>query len=167
MILFAAAALLAAQTVPAGEQPVDPYPQSNANAGATPFTGTAMWHAFHEQAGVSRIVDGTVDRLIADPRIADIFKSHDMVRLRRTLKEQFCYILNGGCDYTGRDMAASHKDLGLQTADMGALVEDLQAAMRQERIGFAAQNRFLAKLAPIKRDVIIRKTHRAAAPTAL
>lgn len=154
MIGFIAFALMAAQTAPAGEEPVDPYQQSNANAGAVPFAGKAMWTAFHGSDGVSRIVDMTVDRLIVDPRIADIFKAHDLVRLRRTLKEQFCYILNGGCDYSGRDMATAHKDLGLQTADMGALVEDLQAAMRKEGVGFGAQNRFLAKLAPLKREVI-------------
>lgn len=154
MITIAIAAALAGAPVPPGEEPVDPYPQSNANAGAVPFAGTAMWTAFHGQAGVSRVVDGTVARLTADPRVADIFKAHDLIRLRRTLKEQFCYILNGGCNYTGRDMAQAHKDLGLQTADMGALVESLQAAMREERIGFGAQNKFLAKLAPMKRRVV-------------
>ena len=41
-------------------------------------------------------------------------------------------------------------------ADMGALVENLQAAMRAEGVAFRAQNRFLAKLAPIKRDVVER-----------
>jgi hemoglobin len=156
MIGFIAFALMAADAVPPGEEPVDPYPHGNANAAATPFAGKAMWTAFHGSEGVSRIVDTTVDRLIVDPRIAEIFKAHDLVRLRRTLKEQFCYVLNGGCDYTGRDMQQAHKDLGLQTADMGALVENLQAAMRKEGIGFGAQNRFLAKLAPIKRDVIGR-----------
>ncbi|CAM3195521.1 Globin [Sphingomonas antarctica] len=155
MIAIVAAALLAT-AVPPGEEPVDPYPQSNANAGATPLSGTATWDAFHGEAGVSRIVDDLVARLVADRRISDIFKAHDLVRLRRTLKEQFCYVLNGGCAYTGRDMVAAHKDLGLQTADMGALVEDLQAAMRQEGVSFAAQNRLLAKLAPIKRQAIGR-----------
>src|SRR6476646_5118465 len=156
MIGFIAFAMMAADAGPPGEEPVAPYRHSNANAAATPFAGKAMWTAFHGSEGVSRIVDTTVDRLIVDPRIAEIFKAHDLVRLRRTLKEQFCYVLNGGCDYTGRDMQQAHKDLGLQTADMGALVENLQAAMRKEGIGFGAQNRFLAKLAPIKRDVIGR-----------
>ena len=42
-----------------------------------------------------------------------------------------CGCDNGGCAYTGRTMKDGHKDLGLQNADMGALVEDLQAAMEQ------------------------------------
>ncbi len=147
---------LALQVTPTDEEPVDPYPQTNANAGATPFAGQAMWQAFHGREGVGRVVDGLVARSQADPRISDIFKGQDMVRLRRTLREQFCYILNGGCDYSGRDMKAAHKDLGLQTADMGALVENLQKAMSQERVPFRAQNRLLAKLAPMKRDMLER-----------
>lgn len=150
------AAALTLQTVPPGEDPVAPYAQSNANAGAKPFKGQRMWKAFHEQAGVDRIVDRMTDRNVADPRIADIFKGQDTVRLRRLLKEQFCYILGGGCTYTGRAMAASHKDMGLQQADFNALVENLQAAMRHEHVPFFAQNAFLAKLAPMERTTVVR-----------
>lgn len=147
---------------PAGEQPVAPYAQSDANAAATPFAGARMWRAFHGQAGVDRIVDDLVARSVADPRISDIFKGQDLVRLRRTLKEQFCYILGGGCRYSGRTMRAAHTDMGVQQADMAALVENLQAAMRREHVGFGAQNRFLAKLAPMHRDVVkIRGTRPA------
>ncbi len=154
MLILALA--LALQTTPPGEDPVDPYPQSDANAGATPFRGSAMLAAFHGRAGIDRIADDLVGRLVVDTRIADIFKGQDEVRLRRLLKEQFCYILNGGCAYSGRTMREGHKNLGLQTADVGALVEDLQAAMRKEKVAFGAQNRFLAKLAPMKRAVVER-----------
>lgn len=148
--------VLLAQDVPPGEEPVDPYTVSNANAGTAPFEGDGMWKAFHGREGVDRIVDDFVTRNFADPRIGDIFKGQDQVRLRRTLKEQFCYILNGGCAYTGRDMKTAHKDMGIQQADMAALVENLQAAMRKEDVAFFAQNRFLAKLAPMKREVVER-----------
>lgn len=139
-----------------GELPVDPYVQDNRNAGASPFSGTAMAKAFGGQDGIRRIANRTVQLSEADPRIAAIFVSHDMVRLKRTLFEQFCYILNAGCDYSGRDMAAAHKDMGIRMRDMNALVENLQTAMREEKITFAVQNRFLGKLAPMSRDVIER-----------
>ncbi len=155
--MFLAIALLAVQPEPVRpEEPVAPYVQSDANAGATPFRGTAMWHAFHEGAGVDRIVADFVTRNLADARIGDIFKGQDIVRLRRMLAEHFCYILGGGCRYSGRTMREAHKHMGVQQADMGALVENLQAAMRAERVPFTAQNRFLAKLAPIHRDVVQR-----------
>lgn len=156
LLLIAAAAIATAQPVPPGEEPVAPYVQSNANAGTKPFDGTAMWEAFHGKDGVGRIADGFVDRISADPRTAEIMKGQDHVRLRRMVREQFCYILNGGCDYSGRDMKAGHKNLGIQTADFNAIVESLQAAMRQEGVPFATQNRFLAKLAPMKKAIVER-----------
>ena len=154
MLLLALAATAALQVVPPGEDPVDLYTEGNANAGATPFTGTGMLDAFHGKAGIARIVDGFVDRNIHDKRIEEIFEKQDIVRLRRVLKEHFCYILNGGCAYSGRTMQEAHKNLGVQTADMGALIENLQAAMREEKVAFFAQNRFLAKLAPMKRHIV-------------
>lgn len=154
--LLIALALQDAAVSPAGEEPVAPYVQSDRNAGATPFRDDATWQAFGGAAGVRAIVDDLVSTNAADPRIADIFKNRDLVRLRRTLFEQFCYILNGGCHYSGQTMAQSHKDMGIQQADMGALVENLQAAMRRHRVAMPAQNRLLAKLAPMHRDIVAR-----------
>lgn len=139
-----------------GELPVAPYTQDKANAGAKPFSGEEMAASFHGREGIRRIADRLVDLSMADKRIGAIFKGHDDVRLRRTLFEQFCYILNAGCDYTGRDMASSHASLGARKPDLNALVENLQQAMREEGVPFGAQNRFLAKLAPMSEDVVRR-----------
>lgn len=136
-----------------GEQPVDPYVADAANAGAKPFSGDGMAKAFHGQDGIRRVVRGLVDAAFADATIGEIFANHDRVRLERTLFEQFCYVLNAGCSYTGRDMVSAHKDLGVQRKDMNRLVELLQQSMRKEEIGFQAQNRFLSKLAPMNHDI--------------
>jgi hemoglobin len=139
-----------------GEIPLDPYPPSDANAGAAPFAGEAMARAFSGKQGIRRITDRTVDLSEADPRIKAIFAGHDLVRLKRTLFEQVCYILNAGCSYSGRDMKAAHKGLGTTRADLNALVENLQQAMRDAHVPFPAQNRLLAKLAPMDRAVTER-----------
>lgn len=174
--LFSAAALMMLQQAPAedtdwdaefgveqqvrdpatGEFPVDPYAQDNANAGAAPYSGEGLARAFGGQAGIARIAARTVDLSHDDPRIAAIFAGHDMVRLKRTLGEQFCYLLGAGCDYTGRDMHTAHRQMGVRSADMNALVENLQQAMREAGVPFAAQNRLLAKLAPMADEVIER-----------
>ncbi|NVD45029.1 group I truncated hemoglobin [Qipengyuania atrilutea] len=176
MMITAAAALLLLQQAPAdntdwdaifgveekvrdpetGELPVEPYVEDNANAGADPFESGKMAQQFGGREGIRRISDRLVELNYADPRVADIFIAHDRVRLERTLFEQFCYILGAGCDYTGRDMASSHASLGTTRADLNALVENLQQAMRESDVPFHAQNRFLAKLAPMSKDVVTR-----------
>lgn len=138
------------------EEAIEPYKADPANAGATPFAGDGMAKAFHGQDGIRRIVERFVTTNFADARIGEIFMNQDKVRLKRTLFEQFCYILNAGCIYTGRDMRAAHKDMGVQQGDMNRVVENLQAAMHAEGVPFAAQNRFLSKLAPMRRDVVER-----------
>ena len=153
--LILPAAVCLAET-PAGELPVDPYEISNDNAGADPFEGAALFEAFNGEAGISRVVDDMVDRNLADPRIKDIFAASDLVRLRRTLKEQFCFILNGPCAYTGMDMKSSHADHGITNREFNALVENLQLAMNTEGVPFRVQNKLLAKLAPMQRDVVTR-----------
>jgi hemoglobin len=172
-VLIAASALMMAQppvapdavpdTPPAGapyavpgEEKVDPYTVSPQNAGARPFAGTGMARAFHGQEGIHRIVERFTQLSYDDKVIGEIFFKHDKVRFKRTLFEQFCFLLNAGCSYSGRDMASSHKDLGVQQADMNRLVELLQRAMSEEHVHFAAQNRFLSKLAPMRPDVVVR-----------
>jgi hemoglobin len=137
-----------------GEFPVAPYQQGNANAGADPFPVGKLSAAFGGQPGIKAIADRTVDLSEADPRISAIFVSHDTVRLRRTLFEQFCYLLAAGCDYSGRDMAAAHAGMGLKIADLNALVENLQQAMRERDVPFRAQNRLLSKLAPMSEHLL-------------
>lgn len=139
-----------------GEFPVGSYEQSNANADAKPFSGSRLAETFGGKDGIRHIADRVVELSAKDPRIEKIFVSHDMVRLRRTLFEQFCFILNAGCNYSGRAMAAAHKDMGLQKSDLNALVENLQRAMREAAVPFAAQNAFLSKLAPMDAKILER-----------
>lgn len=155
-ILAAVAGLVTAPSARATEQPVPPYPVSDANAGTTPVQGDGLYKALHEKAGIERIIEDMLARCRSDARISDIFKAADFERLTRTLTEQVCYISGGPCHYTGRDMKAAHADMGLQTADFDALVENLQLAMNKEGVAFPAQNRLLAKLAPMRAKVVTR-----------
>lgn len=137
-----------------GEFAVDAYVQSNANAGSRPFDTSDMARHFGGKTGIKKITNRLVDLSIDDSRISDIFKGHDLVRLRRTLFEQFCYILNAGCDYSGRDMRSAHAEMGLERDDLNRLVEHLQTAMSEEQIPFSVQNRLVSRLAPMESDVL-------------
>lgn len=139
-----------------GEIPVAPYLQSNINAHARPLSDAKLLAAFGGRGGIRRIANRLVELSESDTRISDVFKAKDTVRLKRTLFEQFCYILGAGCNYSGRTMEAAHQDLGLQRTDLNALVENLQQAMHESRVPFSAQNRLLAKLAPMERAIVVR-----------
>jgi hemoglobin len=53
-------------------------------------------------------------------------------------------------------MKSVHADFEIRKGDFNALVEVLQQAMDAQGIAFTAQNRMLARLAPMHRDIINR-----------
>lgn len=109
---------------------------------------------FGGEAGLTRLMDTFMAGLLADERMGPYFANADQVRVKRQLVEQFCVILGGDCEYTGRDMKTSHAGLGIDRADFNRLVEVLQVAMDAHDVPFAAQNKLLAKLAPMHREVV-------------
>jgi hemoglobin len=131
-----------------------PAPMAANPAGAEPIAGDGVYKAFHEQAGIDRIIDDFVARVTTDPRIAARFDGANLVRLRLELKQQVCYLTGGPCTYTGKDMKTAHAGMGLKNLDFNALAEDLQLSMDKEGVSFPAQNALLAKLAPMQRAIV-------------
>ena len=121
---------------------------------ATPAPRPGLYEQFGGQAGVEALVEEFLVRLLEDERINAQFAETDLVNLNDRLVEQFCVELGGPCTYTGRSMAESHAGLGITEADFNALVEDLVDAMEARGIPRAAQNRLLARLAPMHGDVV-------------
>jgi hemoglobin len=118
----------------------------------------ALYAQFGGHDGVTRIIDDMFVSIDADSRLTGIFDPTKRPHTKAMLVEQFCRILGGGCVYSGKSMAEAHKDLGIQTADFNALVEDLQKAMDKNKVPFSAQNKLLAALAPQHRDIVTGPT---------
>ena len=116
---------------------------------------SGAFEAFGGKAGLDRVADRGIDRVLQDPRIKDRFTSSNVPRLKALLSEQFCALLGGPCTYTGRDMKTTHAGMGLKDKDFNALAEDFQRAMDDVGIPFRYQNILLAKLAPMDRDIAV------------
>lgn len=117
---------------------------------------TGVYEQFGGAPGMAALMDEFMAILLEDPRMRPFFEKVDHDRVKRQLAEQFCVILGGGCAYSGRDMRETHAGFAIDRADFNALVEDLQIAMDRRGIPFRAQNRLLAILAPMHREVINR-----------
>lgn len=127
--------------------------------GAASIAGAAddgLYRALGGEEGIAHIVDGMIDRAYADERIKRKFDGVNPKALKESIRKQFCQLSGGPCVYDGETMAKSHAHLALDKADFNALVEDLQLAMDAQRVPFAVQNRLLALLAPMHRDIITR-----------
>lgn len=105
--------------------------------------------------GLNRILGALVDRAAADPRIADKFDNANLTRLKRVLVQHVCTVTDGGCGYT-RGLRGSHVQLELTRLHFNALVEVLQDVMDEQGVPFRTQNRLLARLAPMQREIVTR-----------
>lgn len=112
--------------------------------------------SFGGYEGLGRLTADFVERVQKHPRIGRFFKETDGERLAAMLSDQFCDVLGAGCKYSGKNMPEVHRGLGIGTADFNALVETLQEALDAAQVPVAQQNRLLARLAPMHRDVVQR-----------
>jgi hemoglobin len=115
-----------------------------------------LYDRLGQKAGITRIVEATVSIWLADDRVKADFDNINLDRLKSRIADQICQLADGPCAYKGRPMAASHKGLHLNQAKFNAVAEDLQAAMEQAGIGYWTQNRLMALLAPMQRDIVTR-----------
>lgn len=114
----------------------------------------SLYQAFGQKAGIQRLMEDFVPRLKADPRIGSFFKEVNTKHLVTQLTDQLCLVSGGPCAYEGVPMKQAHAELGIAKKDFNALVELLQDSMDAKGIPFAAQNRMLARLAPMHRDIV-------------
>ena len=110
--------------------------------------------AFGGFEGLARITNDFVGRIQKHPRIGSFFKDADTERLQAMLADQFCDVLGGGCKYSGKSMRKIHEGMKVTTADFNALAEELQNALDAAAVPSSQQNRLIAALAPMRRDVV-------------
>jgi len=119
--------------------------------------GSAQLYAdLGRDEGITRIVDEFLYGIGDDPRIIDLFADTDIDRFREKLTEQLCEVSGGPCRYSGDTMAESHRGLGIDDSHFNALVEDLVLAMQRAGTSISAQNRLLARLAPMHAEIVER-----------
>ncbi len=126
----------------------------NAACQTAPERSDWLYQQLGERDGISALNETFILDVAQDERIRQIFEDTDINRLHKLLTEQFCALAGGPCEYTGRSMYDIHRDMHLTDTDFNALVEDLIQAMEQRSIPVAAQNRLLAQLAPMRRDIV-------------
>jgi hemoglobin len=149
LLLACAAASAALIIAPLAQAQTQTAPAATAAA-----ADARLYNDLGGQPGLTRLVDRFWDDLKADARMAPFFVDVNATQFKARLTEQFCEVSGGPCTYTGADMKTAHAGIDVTRADFNALVEVLQRSMDAQGIGFTVQNRLLARLAPMHRDVV-------------
>ena len=113
---------------------------------------------------ITAVVDDFVATCANDSRINAKFAKSDIARLKAMLVDQVCEATGGPCTYSGRDMAETHKGMGITAGEFDALVEDLVSTLDGFSVPAGEQAELLALLGPMKADVVEIDTSETGAP---
>jgi hemoglobin len=122
----------------------------------TAHADDSLYHTFGGKEGIIRIVDDFVGFVAADTRINFQFAKTDIPRLKGHLVDMICGATGGPCKYAGRDMVSAHAGMGITNAQFNALAEDMQRAWDKNRIPYRQQNKLMAMLAPMERQIVTK-----------
>lgn len=114
----------------------------------------SLYRQLGGQPGLTKLMDDFMTRLLADKRMNPFFKDVDHQHVKAQLVAQFCEVSGGPCKLKGPDMKKAHEGMDITRRDFNALVEVLQDSMSAQGIAFSTQNKLLARLAPMHRDIV-------------
>lgn len=125
----------------------------------------SLYAALGGQPGIEALADAYVDRLATAASTRRSFDGSNLRRIKLHLAAQICELAGGPCRYDSDPMTVVHANLGISEAEFFAGVQSLRDLMRERGIPLGTTNRLLAKLAPMKRDIVdVRIAGPAATP---
>ena len=123
-------------------------------AGGLAHAGETLFERMGGEAKLRAAVNEFTLIIQADDRINFTFADTDLTKFKQLLFEQLCAITDGPCKYTGRDMYTAHAKLNINDAQFNALAEDLYVAFDREHVPYRLQNKVMALLAPMQKDIV-------------
>ncbi len=128
------------------------------NGPGRPAAGATATRSLYERLGgkpaITAVIDQFVANVAADSRINGRFATTDIPKLKGHLVDQVCNATGGPCLYQGRDMKRTHAGMQISTADFGALVQDLVAALDTFNVTAAEKRELLGLLGPMQKDIV-------------
>jgi hemoglobin len=121
---------------------------------STSVNKDALYVQLGQNEGIKKLVEGFINELLIDKRIAHHFEEAELDRFHDKLVEQICELAGGPCKYSGKEMKKLHSDFEINEGQFNALVEALMLSMDNNKISVGAQNQLLALLVPMRKDIV-------------
>lgn len=117
---------------------------------------TTLYQELNGQPGLERLVDAFIQEIAGDEQVFHYFAKSNVDRFREGFITHLCDVSDGPCEYRGDNMIDIHTGMKINEADFNRIVELLINAMEAEGIPYRTQNKLLARLAPLRPEIIHR-----------
>lgn len=114
----------------------------------------SLYQQFGGQAKIEHVIDAFILRIGANSQIIHYFSDSNISHFRAGFINHMCALLEGPCEYNGDSMVQIHTGMNINERDFNLVVELFINAMTDAHIPYQIQNKVLAKLAPLRSEII-------------
>lgn len=113
-----------------------------------------LYQQLDGKAGLERLVDSFINQIGNDEQIIRYFEHANISHFREGFINHLCVLTDGPCEYTRDSMVDIHTGMHITEADFNHVVDLLINAMNEQNISHTVQNKILAKMAPLRSEII-------------
>lgn len=122
----------------------------------TANTGPTLYEELGGMPAIETVTGNFIREIGYNEQIARHFAESDLDRFYEKMVEHLCDISGGPCEYSGESMLVVHEGMDITEAEFNATVDLLINAMNRSGVPHRLQNRLLARLAPMREEIIYR-----------
>jgi len=123
-------------------------------SGCTTQPNTSLYQQLGEQAGLEKLTDSFIAQIGNDKQVFHYFEHSNISHFRQGFISHLCSLAEGPCEYKGDSMVAIHTGMNINEKDFNHVVDLLINAMNEQNIPHTVQNKILAKMAPLRGEII-------------
>ena len=123
-------------------------------AGCSSASNLTLYQQLDGKAGLQRLVDSFINQIGNDEQIIHYFEHANISHFREGFINHLCVLTDGPCEYTRDSMVDIHTGMHITEADFNHVVDLLINAMNEQNIDHTVQNKILAKMAPLRSQII-------------
>lgn len=123
-------------------------------AGCSSASNLTFYQQLDGKAGLQRLVDSFINQIGNDEQIIHYFEHANISHFREGFINHLCVLTDGPCEYTRDSMVDIHTGMHITEADFNHVVDLLINAMNEQNINHTVQNKILAKMAPLRAEII-------------
>ncbi|KTF12188.1 group I truncated hemoglobin [Pseudoalteromonas sp. H105] len=120
----------------------------------TSTTNSTLYQKLGGQVGIERLTDSFINEIGNDKKILAYFMDANVAHFRAGFINHLCALTDGPCEYKGDSMVAIHTGMNITEADFNRVVDLLINAMDEQKVSHTVQNKILAKMAPLRPEII-------------
>lgn len=117
---------------------------------------TTLYDQLGGAEGIENIVENFIQEIGNDAEILPYFAKSNVSRFREKITEHFCEISDGPCRYNGDNMVDIHVGMKINENHFNRTVDLLFNAMDKQGVPHRVQNQLIARLAPLRSEIIYR-----------